>query len=470
MHYHRMLCVLCARLCGLLRFGVCRGRVPRRSARNVSVIAHGDLSQREDGGLLSLMSLDKAQEIAPETLAQVRGSFPILAQKIGDHPLIYLDNAATTQKPLAVIDAVTRYYREDNANIHRGVHALSQRATSAYEDARASVARFIGAADSGEIIFTRGTTEAINLVAWSFVRPRLKKGDVILLTEMEHHANIVPWQQVAEASGARVVPAPVTGAGEVDLDAFRGLLQREPVALAAFVYVSNSLGTVNPVEAMLAAAREAGVPTLVDAAQAVSQRPLDAASLGCDFLAFSGHKLFGPTGVGVLYGKRAHLESMPPYQGGGDMIANVSFAGTTFKGPPERFEAGTPHIAGVVGLGAAVEWFKGLPREQLWAHEDALVRRATEGLSGIDGVRIIGTAREKVSVISFLLDAAHPHDIGTFLDAEGIAIRAGHHCCQPLMARYGVPGTARASFSIYNTMEEADRLVTAVRRVARFFS
>ena len=416
------------------------------------------------------MLVDNAQEIAPETLAEVRGAFPILGQKIGDHPLVYLDNAATTQKPLAVIDAVTRYYREDNANIHRGVHALSQRATSAYEDARAAVARFIGAPDTRQIVFTRGTTEAVNLVAWSFARPRLKKGDVILLTEMEHHANIVPWQLVAEATGARVVPAPVTDAGEVDMDAFRKLLEREPVVLAAFVYISNSLGTVNPVETMLAAARAAGVPTLVDAAQAVSQRPVDVAALDCDFLAFSGHKLFGPTGIGVLYGKQAHLEAMPPYQGGGDMIANVSFAGTTFKGPPERFEAGTPHIAGVVGLGAAVEWFEAQPRERLWAHEDALVRRATEGLAGIDGVRIVGTAREKASVVSFLLADAHPHDIGTFLDAEGIAIRAGHHCCQPLMTRYGITGTARASFSIYNTMEEADRLVTAVRRVARFFS
>ncbi|MCC5806227.1 MAG: cysteine desulfurase [Opitutales bacterium] len=416
------------------------------------------------------MLLDRAQEIAPEVLAEVRGAFPILGQKIGDHPLVYLDNSATTQKPDAVIDAVTRYYREDNANIHRGVHALSQRATSAYEDARAVVARFIGAPGPEQIVFTRGTTEAINLVAWSFARPRLKKGDVILLTEMEHHANIVPWQLVAEATGARVVPAPVTDSGEVDLEAFRSLLEHEPVALAAFVYISNSLGTVNPVETMLAAARAAGVPTLVDAAQAVSQRPIDVVALDCDFLAFSGHKLFGPTGIGVLYGKRKHLEAMPPYQGGGDMIANVSFAGTTFKGPPERFEAGTPNIAGVVGLGAAVEWFAEQPRERLWAHEDALVRRATEGLSEIDGVRIVGTAKDKASVVSFLLAEAHPHDIGTFLDAEGIAIRAGHHCCQPLMTRYGIPGTARASFSIYNTMEEADRFVKAVARVARFFS
>lgn len=416
------------------------------------------------------MAANPAYDLSSPAVAAVRDTFPILRQRVGGHPLAYLDNAATTQKPSPVIDAVARFYREDNANIHRGVHALSQRATSAYEDARATVARFLGAAEPAEIVFTRGATEAINLVASSFARPRMKPGDVILLTEMEHHANIVPWQLLAEASGARVVPAPVTDAGEVDMEAFHSLLEREPVALASFVYVSNSLGTVNPVGEMVAAARSAGVPTLVDAAQAVSQRRLDVSSIDCDFLVFSGHKLFAPTGIGVLYAKRAHLEKMPPYQGGGDMIANVSFDGTTFKGPPERFEAGTPHIAGVIGLGAAIDWFEDQPREQLWENEDALLRRAMEGLSEIDGIRLVGTARDKVSVVSFLLANAHPHDIATFLDAEGIAVRSGHHCCQPLMTRFGVPGTARASFSIYNTMDEADRLVEGVRRIAKFFS
>ena len=416
------------------------------------------------------MTVPRAEFLSADELESLRAQFPVLHQEVGGKPLVYLDNAATTQKPEAVLQALDHYYRVDNSNIHRGVHALSQRATLAYEEARATVARFIGAREPAEAIFVRGSTEGINLVANAFARERLKPGDVILLTEMEHHANIVPWQLVAEATGARVVPAPVTDVGEVDLDAFERILREEPVRLAAFVHVSNSLGTVNPVEAMVAAAKKAGAYTLVDAAQTYSHQRLDVQSLGCDFLVLSGHKLFGPTGIGVLYGRKELLEAMPPYQGGGDMIANVSFAGTTFKGPPERFEAGTPNIAGVIGLGAAIRWLESLPQEQLWAHEDAILARATAGLQEIPGVRIVGTAARKASVLSFLLEKAHPHDIGTFLDADGIAIRAGHHCCQPLMEQLGVPGLARASFAFYNTAEEVDRFVAGVHRIAKFFA
>ncbi len=416
------------------------------------------------------MTVSSADFLPADELEALRAQFPALHQEVGGKALVYLDNAATTQKPEAVLQALDHFYRSDNSNIHRGVHALSQRATLAYEEARVAVARFIGAREPAEVIFVRGATEGINLVANSFARPRLKAGDVILLTEMEHHANVVPWQIVAATTGARIVPTPVTDAGEVDLEAFERLLKEEPVRLAAFVHVSNSLGTVNPVEAMVAAAKKEGVPTLVDAAQTYSHQSLNVQTLDCDFLVISGHKLFGPTGIGVLYGKKAHLEAMPPYQGGGDMIANVSFKGTTFKGPPERFEAGTPNIAGVIGLGAAIRWLESQPQERLWAHENAILTRATAGLEEIPGLRIVGTAGRKASVLSFLMENAHPHDIGTFLDVDGIAIRAGHHCCQPLMERFGVPGLARASFAFYNTAEEADRLVAGIRRIAKFFA
>ncbi|MDP0501329.1 MAG: SufS family cysteine desulfurase [Verrucomicrobiota bacterium JB022] len=404
-----------------------------------------------------------------EQVQQWRADFPLLNQLVNGQPLVYLDNAATTQKPQVVIDRLQRYYALENANIHRGVHALSQRATEDYEEAREVVARFLGGVESRCCAFVRGATEGINLVAHSYLRPRLQKGDVILLTGMEHHANIVPWQLVAEEKGARIEVVPVTPEGELDLDALRQLLRAHPVKLLAFVHTSNSLGTINPAREIIAAAREAGVPVLLDAAQATPHQPLDVPALDPDFLVFSGHKTFGPTGIGVLYGKWQHLKEMPPYQGGGDMILKVSFEKTTFKEPPERFEAGTPHIAGVIGLATALEYFLGLDHAALLAHEQALRLRAEEGLREIDGLRLIGQARHKTSVVSFVVDDVHPHDIGTFLDQEGIAIRAGHHCTQPLMKHLGLPGTARASFCFYNTLEEADALVRGVRRIVKFF-
>lgn len=399
----------------------------------------------------------------------VRADFPLLSRMVSEHPLVYLDNAATTQKPRAVIDALSRYYTEENANIHRGAHALSHRATEAYEAARRTVAEFLGVADAREIIFVRGATEGINLVARSFLRPRVKAGDCVLLTMMEHHANIVPWQLLRDEMGLELVICPVNEAGEVDFQAWQRLLAGKRPALASFVHLSNSLGTVNPAAEMIAAARAEGVPVLLDAAQSVPHLPIDVAELEPDFLVLSGHKVFGPTGIGVLYGKYAHLSGMRPYQGGGDMIQKVSFEKTTFKAPPERFEAGTPHIAGVIGLAAALRYLMDIDRAGAAAHEDALRAAAEEGLSSIPSLRLIGTAAHKASVVSFVLENAHPHDIGSFLDQDGIAIRAGHHCTQPLMRHYGLPGTARASFSFYNTMDEVARLVEAVAKIERFF-
>jgi cysteine desulfurase/selenocysteine lyase len=400
---------------------------------------------------------------------RLREDFPILSQLVRGKPLVYLDNAATSQKPRPVIEAVTRFYSSENANIHRGVHFLSERATLAYDAVRERVARFLNASSAGEIVFTRGTTEAINLVAQSWGRSELRAGDEILITGMEHHSNIVPWQLVAAATGAVVRAVPITDAGELDLEAFDRLLT-ERTRLLAVVHLSNALGTINPVRAMIARARERGVVTLVDGAQSAPHLPVDVQAIGCDFFAFSGHKVFGPTGVGVLYGRAALLERMPPWQGGGDMIETVTLERSTWAQPPARFEAGTPMIAEVIGLGAALEYVESVGRTALGTWEEELLAYATERVSELAGVRIIGTAREKASVLSFVVEGVHPHDVGAVLDDEGIAIRAGHHCAQPVMQRFGVPATVRASFAFYNTREEIDALVCGLRRVRTLFA
>ena len=399
---------------------------------------------------------------------RARADFPILATEVRGKPLTYLDNAATAQKPLAVIEALDRYYRAENSNIHRGVHYLSEQATDAYEATRAKAAAFVGAADQDEIIFTRGTTEGINLIAHGFTEAILQAGDEILITHLEHHANIVPWQIAAQKTGAILKVVPVDDRGVLDMEAFETLLS-EKTKLVSVVHVSNALGTINPVKDIIAKAHALGVPVLVDGAQSTPHMPVSVADLGCDFFVLSGHKICGPTGIGLLWGKREWLEKLPPYQSGGDMIEKVDFDGTTYKGIPGKFEAGTPHIAGVIGLGAAIDYLMGMDRQGALAHELALLKTATEQLSAIDGLRIIGTAPEKASVISFLIDDIHPHDIGTFLDAGGVAIRAGHHCTQPLLKRFGVPATARASFAFYNDFEDVDRLVEALTKMKQFF-
>lgn len=397
-----------------------------------------------------------------------RTDFPLLRTQVHGKPLVYLDNAATTQKPQAVIEAETQYYCDYNANVHRGIHALSQLATDAYEAARAKVQRLINAASSSEIIFVRGTTEAINLVAQSYGRSNLRADDEIILSQMEHHSNIVPWQMLCQQTGARLRIIPVSDMGELEMEAFDALLN-ERTRLVAVTHVSNALGTINPVKRIIEHAHARNVPVLLDGAQAVAHLPVDVQALDCDFYAFSGHKLYGPTGVGVLYGKTALLEAMPPYQGGGDMIRSVSFEGTTYNALPYKFEAGTPNIAGVIGLGAAVDYVTGLDFEMLVKHEQALLAYATPLLSGIPGLRIIGTAREKIGILSFVLEGMHPHDIGTILDHEGVAIRTGHHCTMPLMERLGIPGTARASFALYNTRQEVDALVAAIGKAKEVF-
>ncbi|MDQ8195807.1 cysteine desulfurase [Coraliomargarita sp. SDUM461004] len=399
---------------------------------------------------------------------RVRADFPILSTEIRGKPLTYLDNGATSQKPAAVIEAIDRYYRAENSNIHRGVHYLSEKATDAYESARAKVAHFIGVADADEVIFVRGATEGINLVAHGFIETQLSEGDEILITHMEHHANIVPWQLAAEKTGAVLKVVPVNEAGELDVNAFSELLS-ERTKLVALVHVSNALGSINPAKALVAEAHKHDIPVLLDGCQSVPHMPVDVADLGCDFFVFSGHKVFGPTGIGVLWGKRQWLDQFPPYQSGGDMIERVDFDGTTFKGIPGKFEAGTPHIEGVIGLAAAIDYVNQLDRQGALAHEHALLVDATEKLSAIDGLRIIGTAQQKASILSFVMNEIHPHDIGTFLDADGVAVRAGHHCTQPLLKRFGVPATARASFAFYNNFEDVDRLVTAVTKMQRFF-
>ncbi len=397
-------------------------------------------------------------------VAAVRRDFPILSQQVRGKPLVYLDSAATSQKPQAVIDAVSRFYSAGNANIHRGVYQLSETATAAYEGARARIAGFLNAGSPREVIFTRGTTEAINLVAQSYLRPRLQPGDEILITAMEHHSNIVPWQLVAAQTGAVVRAAPITDAGELDLDAFDRMLG-ERTRLVSVAHISNALGTVHPVARIAALAHARGIPVLVDGAQSVAHLAADVRAFDCDFFACSGHKMFGPTGVGVLYGREALLEAMPPWQGGGDMIASVTLEGSTWAELPAKFEAGTPDIAGVVGLGAAVDYLSALDRGALAAHEAELLAVATDRIGAVPDVRLIGTAPRKASVVSFVMDGVHPHDVATVLDADGICVRAGHHCAQPLMRRLGVPATVRASFALYSTLDEVDALVASLARV-----
>ena len=399
-----------------------------------------------------------------------RRDFPALHQSVHGHPLVYLDNGATSQKPAAVIDALRHYYERDNSNVHRGVHALSERATRDYEAARDEVARFVNAPDRRAVVFVRGTTEAINLVARSYARPRLREGDEILVSHMEHHSNIVPWQILCEETGARLRVIPISDEGELDLDAYRSLLG-ERTRLVAIVHLSNALGTVNPVKEMCAAAHAAGARVLVDGAQAAPHLPLDVQDLDCDFYAFSGHKVYGPTGIGALIGKTELFDEMPPWQGGGEMIRRVSFEeGTTYNDLPHKFEAGTPDISGAIGLKAALEYLSALDLEAVAAHEDALLAYATEALGQIDGVRVVGTAAGKSGVLSFVLDGVHAHDIGTIVDRQGVAIRAGHHCTMPLMERLGVPATARATFALYNTKEDADALVRAIGKVKELFA
>lgn len=420
----------------------------------------------------------------PLDVAAVRAQFPILSREVHGKPLTYLDNAATSQKPQAVLDVLNRYFTETNANIHRGVHALSQIATKQYDDARETIRQFLNAREAAEVILTKGCTEGINLVASCLVRMgRIGAGDTILLSAMEHHSNIVPWQLAAAQAGAQVVPIPISDAGEIDLDAYAALLREHRVKVVGVVHVSNSLGTINPVREMVRMAHDAGALALVDGAQAGPHHLIDVQDLDTDFYTLSCHKIYAPTGVGVLYGKRELLDAMPPYHGGGDMIRTVSFGKTTYAELPAKFEAGTPNIAGVIGLGAAVEWLAGLTasdgdfRENLQAsmaalaaHEHDLMVHASEQLAEIPGLRLVGTAREKAGIVSFVMDGAHPHDIGTILDMEGVAIRAGHHCCMPLMRRLGVPATARASFAVYNTRDEVDRLVAGVRKVREMFA
>ena len=399
---------------------------------------------------------------------RVRNDFPLLRTTVHGHPLVYLDNAATTQKPQAVIDAVRRYYEEENANVHRGVHYLSERATTLYEAARDGARQFLKAARREEIVFVRGATEGINLVAQSFGRQRVQPGDEVLISGMEHHSNIVPWQILCREKGASLRIVPINDRGELEVDRYESLLT-ERVRIVALTHVSNALGTVNPVKELVAAAHQQGIPVLLDGAQAVPHFPVDVTDLDCDFYVFSGHKLFGPTGIGILYGKATHLESMPPYQGGGDMIKSVTFEKTVFNDIPYKFEAGTPNIAGVVGLGEALRYVDGLDFAAVQEHEQDVLRYATEKLASVEGLRIIGTAERKAGVASFVMEAIHPHDIGTVLDADGVAIRTGHHCAQPIMERYAVPATARASFAFYNTRGEVDRLVSSLQRVREVF-
>ncbi|MBD3657399.1 cysteine desulfurase [Marinobacter sp.] len=400
--------------------------------------------------------------------AAIRRDFPILAQQVNGKPLVYLDNGASAQKPLAVLDAMDRYYREMHSNVHRGAHTLGDRATAAFEGARETVRDFLNAASTREIIWTRGTTEAINLVA-NGLAPQLREGDEILVSQMEHHANIVPWQMIAARTGARVVPVQVTPGGELDLESFDSLLG-DRTRVLAITHVSNVLGTVNPVAELIARAKARGVITLVDGAQAVPHFQPDVQALDCDFYAFSSHKVFGPTGIGALYGKAALLEAMPPYQGGGEMIERVSFSGTTWNVLPYKFEAGTPAIAEAVGLGAAIKYLGQLDRPAVEAAENALLDRANQLVESVPGMEIIGTASHKVPVMSFKIAGLHPSDIGTLLDQQGIAIRTGHHCAMPLMDFYGVPGTARASFAFYNTLDEVDQLFTALQKIQRLFA
>ena len=421
---------------------------------------------------LANFSVDSAgsplPQVPPYDVERIRADFPILHQKVHGHPLVYLDNAATTQKPRQVIDAITRYYERDNANIHRGVHTLSQRATEEYENARKTVQEFIGAEDPREIIFVRSTTEAINLVAQTYARQNLKPGDEVLITAMEHHSDIVPWQMICEEKQGKLRVAPMNEAGELVLNEFERLLT-ERTKLVAVAHLSNALGTINPIEQIIEMAHAKDVPVLVDGAQAAPRLPVNVRELDCDFYAFSGHKIYGPTGIGVLYGKLAQLEAMPPYQGGGDMISSVAFERTVYNKVPHKFEAGTPDISGPIALKAALDYVSRLGIENIERHENELLEYATKRVSAFPGIKLIGTARQKAGVLSFVMEGVHPHDIGTILDQEGIAIRTGHHCAQPVMERYGIPATARASFGLYNTKEEIDALVSGIKKVQEVF-
>ena len=401
-------------------------------------------------------------------VARLRADFPALQLNVRGKPLVYLDNAATSQKPRAVLEALKRYYEEGNANVHRGVHYLSEHATAAYEGAREKARRLLGAKEAREVIFVRGTTEGVNLVASSFGQAYLQSGDEVLVSAMEHHSNIVPWQLVCEERGAKLKVIPMNRRGELLLDEYEKLLGPR-TKIVAVVHVSNSLGTINPIAEMVRLAHAKGIPVLVDGAQAAPHLPIDVQALGCDFYTVSGHKMFGPTGIGLLYGRADRLEALPPYQGGGDMIRSVTFAKTTFAPIPAKFEAGTPHIAGAIGLGAAIDYLAGLDRDAVAAHEQDLLGYATEQFSAVPGVRLIGTAAHKASVVSFVVEGVHAHDVGTIVDQQGVAIRTGHHCTQPVMEFFGVPATARASFAFYNTRADVDALVAALGTVEQVF-
>ncbi|WP_372866890.1 SufS family cysteine desulfurase [Pseudomonas sp.] len=409
-----------------------------------------------------------AEGFEPYQVERLRQAFPILAQRIYGKPLVYLDSAATSQKPQAVIEAMSRFFLEENANVHRGVHYLSLRATEAYEQARAKVQRFLNAAHPEEIVFVRGTTEAVNLVAQTYGKVHVHAGDEVLLSTMEHHSNIVPWQMLCEQSGARLRVAPIDDSGELLLDELERLIGPR-TKLVAVTHVSNVLGTVNPIQRIVELAHAQGARVLVDGAQAAPHLKLDVRALGCDFYALSGHKMYGPTGIGALYARRELLEAMPPYQGGGDMILSVSFEKTLYNKPPYRFEAGTPNMVGAIGLGAAVDFLTGLDPIALAAHEQAVLTYAQRALAALPGLRLIGTARDKIGVLSFVLDGIHPHDIGTILDREGIAIRTGHHCAQPLMQRYGLAATARASLGCYSSEQDIDALLAGLAKVQEVF-
>lgn len=417
---------------------------------------------------MSMASQVTTQAASSFEAERVRGDFPALHQEVHGQPLVYLDSAATTLKPQVVIDAVDEVYARDCANIHRAVHLLSQRATARFEGAREKVRAFLNARKTSEIVFTRGTTESINLVAQSFGRPRLGEGDEVLVTELEHHSNIVPWQLLCQQTGAKLVVVPITDRGEVLLEAFETKLSKR-TKIVAFAHVSNALGTVLPASEIIAMAHASGAVTVLDGAQAVSHVEADMQALDCDFYAFSGHKLYGPTGIGVLYGKERLLEEMPPYQGGGDMIRSVTFEETIYNELPYKFEAGTPNIAGAIGLGAAVDYYSSFDLPAVHAYEADVLRYATDALQTVPGLRLIGTAPGKVSALSFLMDAAHPHDIGTIVDAEGVAVRTGHHCAQPVMEHFGVAATARASLGMYNTKADIDALVRALHKVQELF-
>ena len=405
----------------------------------------------------------------PFDVARVRADFPLLARTVHDKPLIYFDNANTSQKPESVISAVDRFYRETNANVSRAVHTLGEEATAAYEGTRDKLARFINANSRDEIVFTSGTTQAINLVAYSYLLPQLRPGDEIVVTTMEHHANIVPWQILGDRAGATLKVAPITEKGELIVERFVDLLTPR-VKLACVTHVSNVLGTINPIAELARAARRRGIPLLVDGSQAMPHMPVDVRALGCDFYALTGHKMFGPTGTGALWARKELLRDMPPFFGGGEMIREVRFEGTTYADPPHRFEAGTPNVAGFVGLGAAIDYIESVGRERIVAWEHELLDHATAAMKSVPGLRIVGEAKNKAAVISFLVDGAHAHDLATLLDYEGIAVRSGHHCAHPLMQFYGVPATVRASFSMYNTHEEIDRFVEAIGKVRRLLA